>query len=586
MKKILSLLLTLAMVLALAACGGSKPEPTYNDAGYYAIFSLTDADGTMDQDDFDTLDWTMYLELRENGTGVLDMGDGDPTELTWQDGSISAMGETIPYSLAGGMLTLDLSDDDSDFVMIFKKGERPSGNAPVAAEPEAAPAEKAESAPADKAESVPAAEDAAPAGQTLDLNSLMGAYKLTYMDNEGEIATEDDLATMESLGFIFELRLQEDGTGSLLIFGESIGSIQWDDSGIAIEGQTFPSTFEDGVLTLSWEGTEMEFTKVSDDPDAVIEAGTDLDSLAGLGALMGAVSGTDNIAGTEAEPDTADRAADAGPLEISQLPVSGDIRGVYHYAIVGAEAFKDSDDEDAVRFYYEFTNNSDASASAWWSASLDAEQGGNELDYAFAPYTDSPPEDGNGDLYVQPGITIRCVEEFAFDPDGGELVFTISDFGDDPVTAVFDPADLPGAPAEPWSIQPIDDPRMYSDYPRSASTDNVDVEIIDAEIVPSYWDDAQVLRVYFTLTNKTEKDDTPWWLLTITAFQDGVSLDSGTPEDSVEADDLFSETLSVGKTVTFAQTWELRSDSPVEVVVDDYYAYADEPVAAAIMPIG
>ncbi len=105
MKKFLSVLLTVVLVLSLAACGKGT-----GDAGFYVLTSLSGDGMTLDKDTLELLGLygTMYLELREDGTGVLSMGDGDDLALTWKKGVITADGESSKYTLKGDELTIEI----------------------------------------------------------------------------------------------------------------------------------------------------------------------------------------------------------------------------------------------------------------------------------------------------------------------------------------------------------------------------------------------------------------------------------------------------------------------------------------------
>lgn len=496
MKKALALILALVMVLSLAACGRSKA--TYNDAGYYEIFSSTDPSGeTMTRADYDAADWLIFLQLDEDGTGVLDWDDGDTDALTWSDGSITAGGETYSYALAGGMLTLEVNDGA---VYILKKTDAPvaaaGGFSGLIGKGKAAAA----GAEGEKAE---------PAGPA-------GTYTLVEMQSPDpdDSATREDIEMLAELGLICELTLREDGAGELVLFGES-QELTWDENGVTVDGETVGYTLDGDTLTLSQDGMTLVFER----------------------------SG----------------AADNGEKN------EGDV-GDLHVKVVGAEPFVDHDDKDAIRFYFEFTNAADDTTTAY-SLNYEAEQDGYELVDTYAWTEDDAPEFGNSSLSVEPGVTILCLEEYNYKPDGGEVVFTVSTWGtDDTVVATFDPANLPGRP-DVWEPEPIEDPQFYLDYPAEGSTDDYAVKITDAEIVDadSWYDYDTVIRVYFDFTNNGDEATSCWWATNIYAYQDGVQLEVGYPEEEVDSDGMFSTDIEPGETVTCSRCFALRSDTPVEV---------------------
>lgn len=371
----------------------------------------------------------------------------------------------------------------------------------------------------------------------------VGTYKLTGMSGEDGVS-EDELSAMETLGLTATLTLAPDGTGVLDIFGETT-DVTWDESSLTAEGESIGYTLTDGVLVLSDDDLSLTFTKTSDEVEAP--------------------------------------AAAEGGAVAEGVFAEGDIAGDYHVAIVGAEAFKDTDDKDAVRFYYTFTNNSDEITSAWWELSYEAEQEGYELVSTYASWDDDAPEYGNEDLEVMPGCTILCEEEFNFKPTGGELTFTLSDYGDDPVTATFsDAANLPGRP-EVWTPEIIEDPQTFADYELTGSSDNLTVTFTDAET--DTYEGVDFIRIYMDVTNNTDEAESAMWLTNLTAFQDGVELSTREYIESNDTDDAYWDDIEPGETLHVSYTWNLRTGSPVEITVKDYVDYSSDVLAAATVTI-
>lgn len=539
MKRFFCIFLAVVMVFALGACGKSSAPATYNDAGYYEIFSMDDGEDVMSASDFADLDWTVFLQLNEDGTGVLDMDDGDRDEFTWQDGSITYEGQNTPYTLAGSMLTLDLTDSDGTFVMIFKKGTAP------AAEETASTGGLAGRFAQNKGDAAPAEdapiEDDAPAAANDD---VVGTYRLAAMTgaDEDDNVTAEDLEMMESLGMIVRLYMNEDGTGSLDMYGE-VMELEWDASSITVDGEPAGYTYGGGILTISEDGESLVFEKISDEVDASAPAVPD-----------------------DFEP------TEGAPLSGGDFtPVGGDI-GDYHVEILGAEYFLDSDGEDAVRFYYDFTNNSDETTSAWWPLYFEAEEDGYKLTYTYASYEDDVPEYGNEDRDVQPGCTIRCIDEYSFRPDGSVLTYTLYRSDEGEVTATFDPQALPGRPGD-WTPELIEDPQFYLDYPSEGSCDDAYVAITGAELAEedSWYGDGQVIRVYFDFTNYDDDEAYIESATTITAFQDGIELKYGYAEERIDSDSAYYDDIPSGESASVSYCWEVRTGSPVEIVVEDWW---------------
>ena len=356
-------------------------------------------------------------------------------------------------------------------------------------------------------------------------DSPVGTYNLTGGD------AEDDS------GYI---TLADGGTGVLHLYDQST-DIVWDDSTVSANGEAVEYTLDGDELVLTDGETTLIFTRAAAAP-----------------------------------------AAEGGAVAEGVF-AEGDIAGDYHVAIVGAEAFKDTDDKDAVRFYYTFTNNSDEITSAWWELSYEAEQEGYELVSTYASWEDDAPEYGNEDLEVMPGCTILCEEEFNFKPTGGELTFTLSDYGDDPVTATFsDAANLPGRP-EVWTPEIIEDPQTFADYELTGSTDNLTVTFTDAET--DTYEGVDFIRIYMDVTNNTDEAESAMWLTNLTAFQDGVELSTREYIRSNDTDDAYWDDIEPGETLHVSYTWNLRTGSPVEIIVKDYVDYSSDVLAAATVTI-
>lgn len=113
MKKTITLLLALVLLLSLGACGGKAA--TYHDSGYWAVVRVerNDPDAGVSEGEqvySEALGRAMYLELNADGTGTL-LAE-EERSITWQDGRIvfPEEGKTYPYTLETGELFLPLAD--------------------------------------------------------------------------------------------------------------------------------------------------------------------------------------------------------------------------------------------------------------------------------------------------------------------------------------------------------------------------------------------------------------------------------------------------------------------------------------------
>ena len=101
MKKIMALLLTLAMLLSLAACGGNDPNAgTYNAVSCKALGISLDCEG----------DW---LELKGNGKGKVCLM-GEEYNCSWtlegENFTLKNHGDEFTGTLHNGIITLDYGD--------------------------------------------------------------------------------------------------------------------------------------------------------------------------------------------------------------------------------------------------------------------------------------------------------------------------------------------------------------------------------------------------------------------------------------------------------------------------------------------
>ena len=250
--------------------------------------------------------------------------------------------------------------------------------------------------------------------------------------------------------------------------------------------------------------------------------------------------------------------------------------------IVGAEHFVDSDGKDAIRVWYDFTNNSNETTYASGELDLEVTQDGYEQVGTYASYDNDVAEEYNDYMYIRPGVTIRCVSEYSMKTTGGKIQFRYYDWWEDTdvVVAEFDPANLPGAPAEALPLVKVANPQWTAGMATAGTMEGVyNVSIKSAEVVPG--DDGNVLRVYFDYTNNSAEKKSLWLAVDIYGYQDGMEMEEGYADAAADSDDLFWEDVEPGATVTASYCLQLRSDSPVEVEVSDW----DGNYLGAVFPV-
>ena len=239
--------------------------------------------------------------------------------------------------------------------------------------------------------------------------------------------------------------------------------------------------------------------------------------------------------------------------------------------VVGAEAFKDTDDKDAIRIYFDYENTTDETTYADEYLEIAVTQDGYEAVEAYA--WDDVPEYNNVNLSLRPGAGIRCIAEFSMKADGGEITVDFQDYWSEEsfLTAVFDPANLPGRPAEEFVIEPVAEPLWTDALPDEGMVDEDDgyYVLIDSAEVTEDTDGNPAIRVYFQFTNGSNEEVTMWFGTTTEVFQDGVELEETTAKDNPSQGIEFYEKVQPGETAIVSNTYALRSDSPVEVELQE-----------------
>lgn len=234
MKKIIALLLALAMLLSLAACGGSAEEDP--NAGKY--IGISAAVGGFSMPMSDIYPGETWIELKSGGKGDI-MLDGDSYSLKW-----TLEGETFTLTLEGvdsvgtlknGAIVIDLMD--MGCVMTFQK----EGTEP--------------------------AEKEAPAASYNDA----GYWDLIRIDGatEEDSVSEEDMAMVKEMGMYMYLELLPDGTGTF--FMEEEMAVTWVDGTVNFteDNMSISYTLENGELILDMLEAKLFFRK-GEKPESVV----------------------------------------------------------------------------------------------------------------------------------------------------------------------------------------------------------------------------------------------------------------------------------------------------------------------------
>ena len=206
MKKRIAILLTIVMLLSLAACGGGEPDP---NAGKYQGISAKAFGLAMDMSE--VYPGETWVELKSGGKGTV-MLDGDDFPMKWTlDGeAITITIEDVDSvgTLADGVITVDLMDMGVEMTFLKEGAEMPAPKATF--------------------------NDA-------------GYWEIVRMesDDPASAISEEDMAFAKSVGVLMYMELNADGTGALFMEDE------------------MPLTWADGAITFTEENMTISYTLAS-----------------------------------------------------------------------------------------------------------------------------------------------------------------------------------------------------------------------------------------------------------------------------------------------------------------------------------
>lgn len=204
-------------------------EATYNDAGYWEVIRVEseDPDSAVSEEDMELVKAAgvlMYMELNEDGTGVLYLDE--EMLLVWCDGSVTLTEDamTVSYTLENGELKLDMID----VLFVLQRGEKQQ---------------------IQETEAV--------------IQSDAGRYDLTRIDSNvpGDASSEEDIQLLKDSGFEMYLELAEGGTGIFCV-GSPIDVI-WGDGFVEAEGEAFPYRVDGDLMYLGTEEMMFVFCRMA-----------------------------------------------------------------------------------------------------------------------------------------------------------------------------------------------------------------------------------------------------------------------------------------------------------------------------------
>lgn len=216
MTKITALLLTVALLLGLAACG----VPTYDESllGVYTCYAVELMGYNMVADE--VLSATSTLELKQGGKGNMSVeGESASIKYTLEGENITVEieGETAKGTLKEGVIDIEIMEMHMFFIQEGKE-------IPVTTPPE------------------------------------VGYYDFFSANIDGEAFTAEELAELGVEAGFASLQLNEDGTGALILDGEA-ENFNWADGKLTADGESVDYTLDGDKITISTEAYEMVFVR-------------------------------------------------------------------------------------------------------------------------------------------------------------------------------------------------------------------------------------------------------------------------------------------------------------------------------------
>ncbi|MGI6020194.1 MAG: lipoprotein [Lachnospiraceae bacterium] len=252
MKKMIAILLAIAMLLSLTACGGGEPDP---NAGKYQGVSAKALGITMDMSEVYPGETWMELESGGKGTVMLD-GDEYPMKWTLEGETITLTIEGVDSvgTLADGVITVDLMDMGVEMAFLKEGAEMPAEESESEAEEEMTSATESSEMPVTEA-----------------TYNDAGYWEIVRMESEDpeSAISEEDMAYVKSAGVLMYMELNADGTGAMYMEDEM--PLTWTDGAITFteEKMTVSYTLENGEMKLDMIETVLVLRK-GEKPEPVV----------------------------------------------------------------------------------------------------------------------------------------------------------------------------------------------------------------------------------------------------------------------------------------------------------------------------
>ena len=250
MKKLLSVLIILAMVFSFAACGGTEEDP---NAGVYQAVSATALGFTLPIEE--VYPEGAYIELKSGGKGLVSLG-ADQFNVKWslegESLTVTVSGEPSVGTLKDGTISIDFME--MGLLLVFQKEGTVAAEIPVESNVE----QILEEALGEAA----SAEEAAEEAEEPAVISEVGKWNLLRIDSdiEEDRVSEEDVQLLQAAGVVIFIEFNEDGTGFFDLGGDGF-ELTWGDGLVTMEGEDSDYRIEDGKLILSQPDIVFVFEK-------------------------------------------------------------------------------------------------------------------------------------------------------------------------------------------------------------------------------------------------------------------------------------------------------------------------------------
>lgn len=373
----------------------------------------------------------------------------------------------------------------------------------------------------------------------------------------GDDELSDTLGGIMDVEDIYGIMLKDDKTFELKVFGETalitgIWKPGKDSISMTAEGDTIKLTFRDDQLIMDLSDDEGDFV-------AYFEYG-------GSSAPAGFNDFEEpNIFGGDEGNPPGEAGAASTPRPSSGGGEASREFDYFDLEILGGEPAEDDYDKNCFRIYYKFTNTSGTVLAPTVEVGSQAFQNGKELDTVYL--LSDVREDDYDYCYIMPDTSIICTVVYKLEDESPLEVHLYDDYAssDDYAAMTFNVTENTGGFRNDFPL--ITSPQWTKGMDSSCDWDDISCKIIGVGLAESYFGD-ELLRVNLEFTNNGSETVQISELVSIEVYQDDVEMFSGYMKDDDVNDPGYE--LAPGETVTVAAAYEMRSDSPVVVLVYDW----------------